>query len=61
MARALAAVHPRWAPGLEDGYSVIFSLMTSASRGTVPLTSADPDQARRLSTVTYHGAFPGAM
>ncbi|ONH25247.1 GMC family oxidoreductase [Pseudofrankia asymbiotica] len=38
-------VHPRWVPGPEDGYSVIFSLMTPASRGTVRLASADPTRA----------------
>jgi choline dehydrogenase len=36
--------HPRWEFGPEDGYSVMFSLMTPASRGTVRLASADPDQ-----------------
>jgi choline dehydrogenase len=35
-------VHPRKAPGPEDGYSILFSLMTPASRGTVRLASADP-------------------
>jgi choline dehydrogenase len=38
-------LHPRWIPGPEDGYSVIFSLMTPASRGCVRLASSDPDQA----------------
>jgi choline dehydrogenase len=38
-------VHPRWQPGPEDGYSVLFSLMTPASRGTIELASADPGQA----------------
>jgi choline dehydrogenase len=37
-----APVHPRWVPGPEDGYSIIFSLMTPASRGTVWLAGADP-------------------
>jgi choline dehydrogenase len=37
-------VHPRWQLGPEDGYSVLFSLMTPASRGTVKLASADPGQ-----------------
>jgi choline dehydrogenase len=32
-------VHPRSVPGSEDGYSVVFSLMTPASRGTVRLAS----------------------
>jgi choline dehydrogenase len=36
--------HPRWEFGPEDGYSVVFSLMSPASRGTVRLASADPDQ-----------------
>ena len=36
---------PRWVPGPGDGYSVIFSLMTPASRGTVRLAGADPTQA----------------
>lgn len=35
-------VHPRWQLGPEDGYSVLFSLMTPASRGTIELASADP-------------------
>jgi len=35
-------VHPRWQLGPEDGYSVLFSLMTPASRGTIRLASADP-------------------
>ena len=39
-----AALHPRWVPAPEDGYSVIFSLMTPASRGTVRLAGADPLQ-----------------
>lgn len=38
-------VHPRSVPGSEDGYTVVFSLMTPASRGTVRLASPDPDQA----------------
>ena len=38
-------LHPRFTPGAEDGYSVIFSLMTPASRGHVRLASADPQQA----------------
>jgi choline dehydrogenase len=37
-------MHPRWQPGPEDGYSVIFSLVTPQSRGTVRLASADPGQ-----------------
>jgi choline dehydrogenase len=37
-------IHPRWRPGTEDGYSVVFSLMTPSSRGTVRLASADPGQ-----------------
>ncbi|HET6988619.1 MAG TPA: GMC family oxidoreductase N-terminal domain-containing protein, partial [Kribbella sp.] len=40
-----APVHPRWVPGREDGYSVIFSLMAPASRGSVRLASADPEAA----------------
>jgi len=35
-------LHPRFTPGPEDGYSVIFGLMTPASRGSVRLASADP-------------------
>ena len=35
-------LRPRWQPAPEDGYSVIFSLMTPASRGTIRLASADP-------------------
>lgn len=38
-------IHPRWVPGPEDGYSVIFSLMTPASRGSLRLASTDPRQA----------------
>jgi choline dehydrogenase len=38
-------MHPRFTPGPEDGFSVIFALMTPASRGTVRLASADPDRA----------------
>ena len=38
-------VHPRTVPGSEDGYSVVFSLMTPASRGTVRLASPDPDHS----------------
>jgi choline dehydrogenase len=38
-------LHPRFTPGAEDGYSVIFSLMTPTSRGYVRLASADPQQA----------------
>jgi choline dehydrogenase len=38
-------IHPRFAPGPEDGYSVIFSAMTPASRGSVRLASADPRRA----------------
>ncbi|HEX4249744.1 MAG TPA: GMC family oxidoreductase N-terminal domain-containing protein [Pseudonocardia sp.] len=38
-------MHPRFTPGPEDGYSVIFSLMAPASRGSVRLASADPEQA----------------
>jgi choline dehydrogenase len=35
-------LHPRFVPGAEDGYSILFSLMTPASRGWVRLASADP-------------------
>jgi choline dehydrogenase len=38
-------IHPRWRPGTENGYSVVFSLMTPTSRGTVRLASTDPRQA----------------
>jgi len=37
-------IHPRFAPGHEHGYTIIFSLMTPASRGTLRLASADPQQ-----------------
>jgi choline dehydrogenase-like flavoprotein len=37
-------VHPRWAPGPQDGYSVVFGLMTPVSRGYVRLASPDPEQ-----------------
>ena len=37
-------IHPRWSPGPEDGYSVLFGLMTPASRGSLRLASTDPDQ-----------------
>ena len=36
------ALHPRFIPGSEDGYSILFSLMTPDSRGRVSLASADP-------------------
>jgi choline dehydrogenase len=36
------ALHPRFVPGAEDGYSILFSLMTPASRGQVRLASTDP-------------------
>jgi choline dehydrogenase len=38
-------LHPRFTPGPEDGYSVIFGLMTPASRGSVRLAGADPRRA----------------
>ena len=38
-------IHPRFVPGQEHGYSVIFALMKPASRGSIRLASADPDQA----------------
>ena len=38
-------IHPRFAPGRKDGYTIIFSLMTPASRGSIRLASADPPQA----------------
>jgi choline dehydrogenase len=38
-------VHPRWVPGRHDGYSVVFSLMNPAARGSVRLASADPERA----------------
>jgi len=38
-------IHPRWSPGPEDGYSVLFGLMSPASRGTLRLASTDPDRA----------------
>jgi choline dehydrogenase len=38
-------IHPRFAPGPEEGYSIIFSVMTPASRGYVRLASADPHRA----------------
>jgi choline dehydrogenase len=38
-------MHPRLPPGPEHGYSVIFSVMTPASRGSVRLASADPKRA----------------
>jgi choline dehydrogenase len=41
-------VRPRWQLGTEDGYSVLFSLMTPASRGTIELASADPLQPPRI-------------
>jgi choline dehydrogenase len=37
-------LHPRFMPGAEDGYSILFSLMTPASRGWVRLASADPSE-----------------
>ncbi|HKA09808.1 MAG TPA: GMC family oxidoreductase N-terminal domain-containing protein [Candidatus Dormibacteraeota bacterium] len=38
-------MRPRFTPAQEAGYSVIFSLMTPASRGTLRLASADPTEA----------------
>jgi choline dehydrogenase len=38
------AVQPRWQPLPQPGFSVIFCLLTPASRGHVRLSSADPDQ-----------------
>jgi choline dehydrogenase len=38
-------IHPRFAPGREDGYTLIVSLMTPASRGSMRLVSADPNKA----------------
>jgi choline dehydrogenase len=35
-------IRPRFAPGHEPGYTIIFSLMNPASRGSVRLASADP-------------------
>jgi choline dehydrogenase len=35
-------LHPRFRPGPEDGYSVIFGLMTPESRGCVRLAGSDP-------------------
>ena len=40
-----SAIHPRFALGPENGFSVLFSVMTPASRGSVRLTSPDPHQA----------------
>jgi choline dehydrogenase len=37
-------IHPRFVPGHEHGYTVIFSLMTPFSRGSVRLAGADPQQ-----------------
>ena len=37
-------IHPRFIPGREPGYTIIVSLMTPASRGSVRLASADPQQ-----------------
>jgi choline dehydrogenase len=37
-------IHPRFIPGHEPGYTIIFSLMTPASRGSVRLASADPQR-----------------
>jgi choline dehydrogenase len=39
------ALHPRFVPGAEAGYSILFSLMTPASRGSVRLASADPSDS----------------
>jgi choline dehydrogenase len=38
-------MHPRFSPGPEHGYSIIFAVMTPASRGSVRLASTDPKQA----------------
>jgi choline dehydrogenase len=37
-------LHPRFVPGAENGYSILFSLMTPASRGWVRLAGADPSE-----------------
>ena len=37
-----APMYPRFVLGPEDGYSVVFSVVTPASRGTVRLASPDP-------------------
>lgn len=39
------ALHPRFMPGPEDGYSIVFSLMSPASRGTLRLASTDRNEA----------------
>jgi choline dehydrogenase len=40
-----APLHGRFVPRPEDGYSVVFSLMTPVSRGTVRLAGPDPGLA----------------
>ena len=35
-------IHPRWMPGDEPGFSVVFALMSPDSRGTVRLSDPDP-------------------
>lgn len=42
---AEVVVHPRFAPAFdENGYSIIFSVVTPASRGSIRLVNADPYQ-----------------
>jgi choline dehydrogenase len=41
-------IHPRFAPGPEDGFSVLFSVMTPASRGSLRL--AGPAHTRHRSS-----------
>jgi choline dehydrogenase len=43
----------RWAPLPVDGYSIMFSLMTPASRGSVRLASADPAKAPHIDPAFF--------
>ena len=48
------ALHPRFRPGPEDGYSILFSLMTPDSRGWVRLASADPSDPPLIDPKYLH-------
>jgi choline dehydrogenase len=38
-------LYPRWRPGAENGYSIVFALLTPSSRGSLRLASPDPGAA----------------
>jgi choline dehydrogenase-like flavoprotein len=47
-------LHPRFVPGPENAYSILFSLMTPASRGWVRLVSADPSESPLIDPNYLH-------